>query len=296
MKLYNTIKFIVNHPLNKQRKIKAILNFLKWQISSRYLNPYPIIYPFTEKTRLIIEKGMQGATGNLYCGLHEYADMMFLLHFLRKEDTFADIGANIGSYTILASGHVGAKTFCFEPIPATFSRLMGNIVLNKMENKTITFNIALGSKKGNIKFTKSFDTTNHVAAENEIDVLVVPVATLDSVLENQQIPSLLKIDVEGFEAEVIMGGGEVLKNNALKAILIELNGSGKKYGYNDSEISTKLLETGFSPYVYIPKLRKLVELCPYKSVGINTLYVRDVDFVSKRLECAEKIKIFEKYF
>jgi len=220
---------------------------------------------------------------------------MFLLHFLRQEDTFADIGGNIGSYTILASGHVGAKTFCFEPIPVTFSHLMNNIVLNKLENKTMAFNIALGSKKGNIKFTKSFDTTNHVAIENEIDTMVVPIETLDSVLENQQIPSLLKIDVEGFESEVISGAECILKDNALKAILIELNGSGKRYGYNDLAISTKLLETGFSPYIYMPKLRKLTDVCTNKiSTGSNILYVRDVYFVSKRLEHAEKINIFEK--
>jgi hypothetical protein len=40
---------------------------------------------------------MTGATQNLYCELHEYNDMAFLLHFLREEDSFADVGANIGS-------------------------------------------------------------------------------------------------------------------------------------------------------------------------------------------------------
>ena len=47
---------------------------------------------------------MTGATGNIYCGLYEFLDMAFLLHFLRNGDLFGDIGSNIGSYTVLATG------------------------------------------------------------------------------------------------------------------------------------------------------------------------------------------------
>jgi thymidylate synthase len=63
---------------------------------------------------------MTGATGNIYAGLHEFEDMAFLLHLLRSEDMFADVGSNIGSYTILASGVVGAKSVAFEPVPSTY--------------------------------------------------------------------------------------------------------------------------------------------------------------------------------
>ena len=112
MNIFSILKFITSHPLNKKHKLKAILRFTKWQVNTR-LNSYPVIYSYTSKSRLIIKKGMTGATGNLYCGLHEYNEMYFLLHFLRQEDTFADIGANIGSYTILAAGHVGSKVFSF---------------------------------------------------------------------------------------------------------------------------------------------------------------------------------------
>ncbi len=61
-------------------------------------------------TRLAARRGMTGLTGNIYAGLHEFADMAFLLHFLRPSDLFADVGANVGSYTILASGVVRCPT------------------------------------------------------------------------------------------------------------------------------------------------------------------------------------------
>ncbi|MDR1182284.1 MAG: FkbM family methyltransferase [Bacteroidales bacterium] len=267
----------------------SILRFFKWQINTR-LNPYPVIYPFTEKSKLIIQKGMTGATGNLYCGLHEYCDMSFLLHFLRKEDTFADIGANIGSYTILASAHVGAKTFSFEPVPSTFSHLMDNIVINRLKNNVVALNIALGSSKGTIAFTSSLDTTNHVANENEDDIISVPVETLDDVLENQQCPSLLKIDVEGFETEVFIGGGKTLKNKKLKAIIVELNGSGSRYGYDDKDIHNTLLGVGFLPYKYDPKTRILTEIPYFESTG-NTIYLRDKQFVINRITNAQTFDI-----
>jgi FkbM family methyltransferase len=251
--------------------------------------PYPIVYPFTEKSKLIIQKGMTGATGNLYCGLHEYCDMSFLLHFLRKGDTFADIGANIGSYTILASAHVGAKIFAFEPVGSTFLHLLDNIAINRLQNNVITFNVALGSSKGTIDFTSSLDTTNHVANENEVDTISVPVETLDDALENQQCPSLLKIDVEGFETEVLIGGNEILKNKELKAIIIELNGSGKRYGYDEQNIHKMLIELNFKPFLYNPEERTLTSINEYGTH--NTIYIRDIDFVQNRLKSADKFKI-----
>src|ERR1700761_268360 len=102
MNIFSLLRFIYSHPLNRNNKLKSIFRFLKWQINIR-LNPYPIIYTYTEKAKLIVKKGMTGATGNMYCGLHEYNEMAFLLHLLREDDLFIDIGANIGSYTVLAS-------------------------------------------------------------------------------------------------------------------------------------------------------------------------------------------------
>lgn len=73
---------------------------------------------------------MTGATGNIYTGLHEFIDMAFCLHLLRPGDLFIDVGANVGSYTILASKVVGANSFTLEPVPETFKRLKRNININ----------------------------------------------------------------------------------------------------------------------------------------------------------------------
>jgi FkbM family methyltransferase len=288
MNIISLLKFISSHPLNEKNKTKSIIRFLKWQLNTK-LNPFPIVYPYTEKAKLIIQKGMTGATGNLYCGLHEYHDMAFLLHLLRAEDLFIDIGANIGSYTVLASAHVGAETFSFEPVPSTFSHLINNISINQIMDKVRPFNIGLGSQKSMIKFTSTLDTMNHVASQDEVGTINVSIELLDDILQDTKSPILLKIDVEGFETEVIKGASKTLAKSGLKAIIIELNGSGARYGYDEREIHNTLINFDFKPFIYNPKARKLTEVEKFGTH--NTIYIRDLDFVKQRLMTAAKIKI-----
>lgn len=100
--LFNLLTFVWNHPLNRGARLAAIGRVLRWQIASR-LMPGPIALPFVNGTYLFATRGMTGATGNWYCGLHEYEDMSFVMHSLRSGDLFVDVGANIGSYSILAA-------------------------------------------------------------------------------------------------------------------------------------------------------------------------------------------------
>jgi FkbM family methyltransferase len=293
MSLITLLKFITNHPLNRKERMKALGRFAKWQISSR-LNRHPVVYSYTDKTKLIMQRSMTGATGNLYCGLHEFTDMSFVLHFLRKEDLFIDIGANVGSYTVLAGGHIGANVISIEPVPQTFEHLQRNIAINHMHNNVRAYNIALGSEKGQLSFTTGFDTMNHVATETDTDTIQVPVDALDTILENEEDPVLLKIDVEGFETHVLSGASNTLARKKLKAVIIELNGSGEKYGYDERKLHEQLLGNDYRPYHYNPFER---DLKPIESFGThNTIYIKDIDFVSDRVKTAEKIKIRNNSF
>lgn len=92
MSLLNTIKFIANHPLNRQQKISSIARFIKWQIGSR-LVPGAVVFDWINGSKFLVKTGETGLTGNIYTGLHEFSDMGFLLHFLRNEDLFVDVGA-----------------------------------------------------------------------------------------------------------------------------------------------------------------------------------------------------------
>jgi FkbM family methyltransferase len=291
MSLANTLRFLFTHPLARRNRAVAFSRFLKWQINAR-LNPNPVVYPFVGDTKLLVWKGLTGATGNIYAGLHEFEDMAFLLHFLREEDFFADIGANVGSYTVLAAGVCKSKTLAAEPLPDTFKILKDNVLLNHLEEKVILKNIGIGEKNGKLFFTKSLDTMNHVATAGETDTLEVPVRTLDEILP--ETPQLVKIDVEGFEMAVLRGVSETLENPSLKALIIEINKSSERYGHSSQEVHELLVEQNFRPFEYEPFSRKLSPLAgPNEG---NTLYLRDLDFVKKRLETAKKIKVLGQEF
>lgn len=294
-RLLKIVRFINNHPLTKGNTSKAFLRLIKWQIVSS-LYPYPVIYPFVENSRLIVKKGMTGATGNIYVGLHEFEEMAFLLHLLQKGDVFGDIGANIGSYTILASVVVNAKTIAVEPIPSTFKHLRDNIKINDAEHLVSAFNNGAGATEGNLRFTKSFDTVNHVVAENDLheDAIEVPVVTMDYLFSNH-FPVLLKIDVEGFELNVLKGGKNVLTSNDLKAIIIELNGSGNRYGISDDAVHNLLLSYGFLPYSYSPFDRRLTSISTLSGNG-NIIYIKDKSFVEERINNSRLYSLFGQSF
>lgn len=286
--LYSTLRFILSHPLACKNRGAALRRFLGYQIG-KIFNPYPIIYPFTDKTKLVIEKGMAGATGNIYCGLHEFEDMAFLLHFLRPEDLFVDVGANVGSYTVLASGHVGSNTIAIEPVPATFKRLQNNIAINFLDKFLTAYNVGIGSKSGVLNFTSDLDTVNHVVLDRAAtNIVEVKVETLDHLL-NGLYPSLIKIDVEGFESEVLSGAANILNSEHLKAIIIELNGSGIGYGFSDDEIHQKLIDLHFHPFTYDPFSRTLSQRGSYGET--NTIYLRDFSFVESRIKSSPSFNV-----
>jgi len=287
LNIIKILRYIYLHPLNSKKKFSALLRFLRWQIGSR-LVPFPILYPYTENSKLQVVRGLTGATGNLYCGLHEFQDMGFLLHFLRPNDIFVDIGANVGSYTVLASAEIGAKTISVEPALIAYKYLIENVCINNINGLVETFNICLGSTTSRINFTKSLDTVNHVAVGEEGDVIEVPINRLDDILAGES-PILLKIDVEGYELEVLRGANKTLSSLNLKALIVELNGSGSKYGFEDMDVHNDLTSRGFLPYSYSPFTRKILKLETYGNH--NTIYLRDEKFVADRLTNSRKIKI-----
>ncbi len=287
-----TFSFINEHPLAKRHIVKAYWRFLLWQIRSR-LNPGFVKVHFLEETYFLVRKGMTGLTGNIYTGLHEFNDMGFLLHFLRPEDTFFDVGANVGSYTLLASSICKSKTITFEPIPNTFEILKRNIELNQINNLVQAENKGVGKEFGTLKFSIDDDTTNHVIIGDDENkaTMNVPIVPLNSYYPMLK-PSLIKIDVEGFETEVLNGATAILEDVNLKAIIIELIGGGSQYGYDENEIHKKLLGLSFKPYSYDPMTRELTELLNFGNS--NTIYIRDLNFVEKRLKEAKSFKIFNQ--
>jgi FkbM family methyltransferase len=272
--LLSTYRLISRHPLTRGRKLPSLARWLRWQIGSRVLG-HAAAVPFVEDARLLVRSGMTGATGNVYCGLHEFEDMAFVLHFLRSGDLFVDIGANVGSYSILAAV-AGANVISFEPVPSSFEWLRDNIQLNRFQSRVDARRQAVGDSAAVIRMIADRDTTNQVlrdgAAYRGSSVDVQQVALDDAVAG--VVPSMVKIDVEGFEAKVIEGGRQLLADSGLQAVVMELNGSGEPYGSRDDDLLRAMVSFGFTPCQYDPLARRLLPLQGRSQTPGNTLFVR----------------------
>jgi FkbM family methyltransferase len=290
-KIKRTLGFIFTHPLAKRHRFRSLGRFFAWQLQCILSPDKFIVKDYMEGLKFYARKGLTGITGNIYCGLHEFTDMSFLLHFLRQDDVFFDVGANVGSYTLLASGVCGSKSIAIEPVPKTFGVLKNNIDLNNLSGAVSLINGGAAGQPGTLSFSSNDDTTNHVIATTETaaeETIEVEVITIDSLLMKTQ-PALIKIDVEGYETEVLKGMSQTLVSPTLKAVIIELNGSGERYGFDERLIHNVLLSHDFQSFTYDPFQRLLTSAEP--SGNNNTIYCRDIDFVNSRLKAATGINV-----
>ncbi|CAN5214036.1 FkbM family methyltransferase [soil metagenome] len=297
MSALSLLSFIANHPLNRGRKMEALLRAIRWQLASRLVSG-DVVHEWINGSKFLVRCGETGLTGNIYVGLQEFSDMAFLLHMLRPDDLFVDVGANVGSYTILACAAVGARGCSIEPVPATFHRLVENVRLNHLESSVDCFNVGISSAPGNLRFSSDMDVGNRALVKDEQRAgdIEVPATTLDALLAGRS-PRLIKIDVEGYESAALAGAGTTLRNPDLHAVIMEVNGSGEKYGFVESKLFEVMDGFGFAAFSYVPAERELVEASRPGAVPTdNKIFVRNVEVVRELLREARSFSVNGKRF
>lgn len=272
-KLKKRRKKFQSHPLIKGNGNGALFRYIRFN-TIQTINPKTRSYNWIHGLKFFAKKGDAGIVSNIYIKLADYEDSMFLMHHLQENDLFIDIGANVGHYTLLASGVSKAKTIAIEPIPNTYEKLLKNVFLNNLQDKVTHLNIGLGEEKGELKFTKGYDVMNRVALENEnVPTISVPVRKLDEVLKDKQ-PTFLKIDVEGFEYYVLKGAMETLQKESLKYILLEFNNSGDKFGISDQKVFDFVTSYGFKPLTYHVDKKEVILETSFRTDKFNTIFIR----------------------
>lgn len=267
-----TLDFILNHPLTRDRPIRSLARYAAWQLGSRLVRDHG--HPWIDGACLMVRNGMTGATGNIYCGLHEFVDMAFVLHLLRPGDLFLDIGANVGSYSVLAAAVCRAEVLAFEPDPDTLVHLRRNVAANAVDDRVVVHDVALGAEVGEATFTVGLDSMNQVVVTAGGPTRRVRMLPLDAVPRSSEA-ALMKLDVEGFEAQVLAGAARALASPTLLAV--EPEGRGQA-------ITTILSAHGFVETTYNPFTRRLGG--PAAFTSSNALFVRDVEAVQARVRAA----------
>ncbi|AEA42721.1 FkbM family methyltransferase [Fluviicola taffensis] len=144
----------------------------------------------------------------------------YVLNYLQKSEAIFDIGANIGQtafnmFTMQKAKKLKPIIYAFEPYPRTFSKLESNIILNK-NNGIKAYNLGLSFKKGTLNMVQHSPSNSggfRMTSNYSKDTISVPVTSLDDFIFEYQISfvDFIKIDVEGFELQVLKGAEETIK-------------------------------------------------------------------------------------
>jgi FkbM family methyltransferase len=146
---------------------------------------------------------------------------------IRKKDTVLDIGANIGYYALIEAQMVGkgGTVYAIEPVAGNYKLLQKNVELNRFANVS-TYQLAFGDRNEHAEIFVS-NKSNLCAMSKEavggqvLSVQDVQMMTVDQFLVGKKPPSLIRMDVEGFEYEIIKGMKQTLLGKT--RILLELH-------------------------------------------------------------------------
>jgi FkbM family methyltransferase len=262
------VRFIWTHPSNQQRqRIRALLRFVVFQLRGRLLRRSTLV-PLGQRSRIIASLHRQAISKAVCANPPDYAEMLVWRQTLKPGDLFVDVGANVGSYTIWA-GDLGAEVIALEPAKDTYNLLVENVELNGYPVQTICG--AAGAVSGTARFTSGQDALNRLDPEGSTETEMV---TIDSIIKDRIVAGM-KVDVEGFEIEVLRGCEKALADQRLRLIQLEWNASSTtavgtdrkpvadllaKYGYgvyrpNRDGVLVPLTDMNFGPDVFARPFR-----------------------------------------
>ncbi len=265
-------KMIKNHPLSGKNPILGIYKYIYFN-AIQTLYPKPRVYNWIENLKFYAQKGDAGIVGNIYYKLMDFEESMFLLNHLKAQDVFVDVGANLGHFSMLASGICKANVIAIEPIENTVEKLKRNLELNNLIDKVTVLNYGVGDKEAILNFTINNDVMNAVSTIQTEKTVKVQVKTLNELLKDIN-PAFIKIDVEGYEFHVIKGADNVLKNPLLKYLMVEFNNSGTKFNLKDEDVYNAILDYDFIPIKYNVERKEILQLKSYNTHKFNTLFIR----------------------
>ena len=183
-----------------------------------------------------------------YSGWYELPVVRAVVPFLGPDTVFVDVGANIGQYTLLASPFV-RQVIAFEPNPATYALLEGNVRRNRLRNVSL-YQAAVSSSDGEA-FIFDSDPGNHGGAsmQGAEGGKRITTRALDSVLDERACKEgrlFLKVDVEGAELDVLRGAAPLIEM-CKPTILVEvLETNQNRFGRTGADILDALRDHGYS--------------------------------------------------
>lgn len=170
-----------------------------------------------------------------------------MIEELQPDEVFWDVGANVGSYSLLAAAR-GAAVVAFEPMFENFSTLCRNLALNGLLDRVIPLQVALAAQDG-MAWLHLADlqsgAASHVISDSPkkttFHKMLIRMEAADGLMQRCGLPAphMIKLDVDGGELDVLKGMAWALQHAGLRALMIELDYR------QDAEVITWLDEQGW---------------------------------------------------
>lgn len=252
------MKYVWEHPANEGQRASALVRAAQFQLRGRLLGKRTLA-PLGDRSRIWAYLHRAGASRVIYGNPPDYPEMMAWRRNLRPGDLFLDVGANVGSYAIWAA-ESGADVIALEPADETFWLLLENIALNGYRIDAIQ--AAAGSFCGTAHFTSGRDCVNQFDPLGDARTRVL---TIDSLIGDRAVAGM-KVDVEGFEIQVLQGCARALAQERISLIQLEWNAASQAaVGTDRLPVAAFLAQYGY--HLYRPDLRG--ELLPIGEVGFG---------------------------
>lgn len=186
---------------------------------------------------------------------------------------------------MLASAAIGASTAAMAASPLAVGSLRLNVVVNGIGDRVSVHHLAAGDRSGSILLSQDRDCMNQVLDKNYPGPTVrVPMPPLDYLAEISGAMSW-KVEVEGFEEEVLSGAARSLDDPSLKAVLLE----GRQPAVNAAMRAHGFQSGGYDPWSCTLSLEGL-------SQRGNQLWIRNPHWVADRLRTAPAVSVFGRTF
>jgi FkbM family methyltransferase len=252
------VGYVWGHPANSGQRVRAVLRAARYQAQVRLLRRRAMAQ-LGERSRLWVDLHRTAASKALYANPPDVPEMLVWRRALRDGGLFVDVGANVGTYTIWAA-ELGAEVIAIEPAADTFALLHENIALNGYPVTAV--HAAAGDHCGTARFTSGLDAGNSLAPDGPV---VIELVTIDALIGDRQVAGM-KIDVEGFEIDVLRGAARALADHRIGLIQIEWNGMSIRAVGADCRPVAELL-AGYGYRLYRPDMTGI--LVPVEDPGFG---------------------------